>query len=307
MKIWSDKEKPKAYGFVGLDEDQPNKLPYEPIEVAISDDGKNWLSMFDDDDLTGVYLVDSPAVANPTITMTTSTFGLNDGTNVISQRYGERDVELTFHYQRARDLADSRLALAELQRFFSSRAPKWYAFSDYGIRMYRCVPKEWSISSISPHGFIAKLTLTDVIGLSRSIGNVCDSDEIKGFGNNERPAKLQYSFTGNSFTVTNIGDVAIDPERRGHPLNIRFEGSANKDTEIEIKNETNTTSFKILKHSNGWSGEILLNGVNPYLNGKPDGINTNHGCISLDAGDNKFSVTGFNGSISFEFPVWWLS
>ncbi|CAJ1187789.1 hypothetical protein [Companilactobacillus paralimentarius] len=48
--------------------------------------------------------------------------------------------------------------------------------------------------------------------------------------------------------------------------------------------------------------ELILDGVDPYLNGQPDGINSNHGTISLAKGDNEFEISGLtNSDIAFEF------
>ena len=81
-----------------------------------------------------------------------------------------------------------------------------------------------------------------------------------------------------------------------------LEGSASGD--MTIRNATTATS---ITRKGAWSGKWVLDGVNPFLNDKNDGINTDHGIITLQIGDNKFEVSGFEGELKFDYPVWWLS
>ena len=56
-----------------------------------------------------------------------------------------------------------------------------------------------------------------------------------------------------------------------------------------------------------FNGTFVLNGVNPELDGTGCLLDTDCGIITLQIGKNDFEVENFTGTISFDFPMWWLS
>lgn len=81
-----------------------------------------------------------------------------------------------------------------------------------------------------------------------------------------------------------------------------LEGSSNGNMKI-----TNTTTGDSISRTNGWSGKWELDEVNPMLNGNHDGINTDHGIITLQIGANNFVIQNFSGKVTVDFPFWWKS
>ncbi len=292
------KDKPHAYGVHKPSDPSSyaNELPYEPIEFAISKDGKSWVSDFDVPDLDGVYCYDAPTVVPATQTDNLTKIGIHDGQQLISSTYEQREMTMSCHVS-GTDEADAQLAFDALQRFLVSREGYWIAFSNWPQRMY-FVKAKLAIPTWTGNDWTVAITLTDLIGLSRSIGTTID--HVQGFGNNE-PFAADYSFSNSSFTVKNLSDVLIDPERRGHPFKMTLSGSGNNTI------VTNKSTGDSITRKGTWFGKFELDGVNPYLNGNHDGINTDHGIITLQIGDNQFEVSNFNGSIQFDFPMWWLS
>ena len=287
------KDKPHAYGF-----NETNMPPFTPIEISISPDGSKWVSMFDQPDLEKIY-VHSHDVANATLTDTYQKIGINDGQSLISSSYEQRDIKMSVLFW-GMNANDMKLAYDALQRFFISREAYWICFSDWPQRMYYVKAKQITPSYVGDRGYYCDVTFTDQIGLSRSVGTT--TDFVVGFGNIQPVDRPNYVFSTSKFTVVNMSDVLVDPEKRGHSFKMTLKGSSSSDMTI-----TNSTTNLSITRKGGWSGEWCLNGTNPELNGQPDGINTDHGIITLQKGNNDFIVTGFSGTITFDFPLWWLS
>ena len=150
-----------------------------------------------------------------------------------------------------------------------------------------------------------EVTFTDLMGLSRSIGTSLSSTEDMWGVNDNIPNNgdyPSYSFSSNSFSVYNLSDVLIDPERRGHPFKMTCKGSSGGNFKVTNK----TTGDEIYKKS-AFNGTFVLNGVNPELDGTGCLLDTDCGIITLQIGKNDFEVENFTGTISFDFPMWWLS
>ena len=305
IKVFSNRtDKPKQYGFVSIDEaPDKNTVGYHPVEIAVSDNATDWVSIYDHPDLEGVHVVDTPAISASSQSDTSQKLGINDGKSLVSSSFDQREIKMTLRFD-SRDGSDSRLAYDALQRFLVTREPYWICFADFPERMYYVKVTGVDNTTFNDWGFLVEYTLTDQLGLSRSIGTTGNPDNyLLGFGNNELlTTPPQYSFRGTAFTLYNPSDIVIDPERRGHPFKMILEGSASGD--MIIRNTTTATS---ITRKGAWSGKWVLDGVNPFLNDKNDGINTDHGIITLQIGDNKFEVSGFDGGLKFDYPVWWLS
>lgn len=302
MQVFSTrKDKPHIYPFLRPSDDWAKYVDFEPIEFSISPDGRSWSSIYDQPNLKGVlcYTHTPAPVAQED---TTEKIGLKNGQEFHSSSYSTRDITMGIHF-RGLNEADAYLAFDELQKFLDSRDPYWICWSDIPTRMYKVRAKFATPTFIGDPNWNCQIALTDLNGLSRSVGTTADFDNsnmIEGFGNNQPVDRPTYTFTSSEFTVQNLSEIMIDPERRGTPLTIKLEGKANGDMTIQ-----NTTTGDSITRHGGWSGTWSLVDVNPMLNGTNDGINTDHGIITLAKGSNNIKVSGFSGKATFDFPLWW--
>lgn len=297
-------DKPHAYGFTDLSKGTDiNGVGFNPIEISISADGKNWHSIYDIPDLDHVLIADSPYVAEATQTDNYQKIGINDGQALLSTSYAQRDIKMIVVFE-GLNREDVELAYDALQRFLVSRDPYWICFDNWPQRMYYVKAKSIAQTALTDMGFTSEVTFTDQIGLSRSVGTTAEwsTNAVIGFGNNQPIEMPQYSFTNNSFTVKNLSDVLIDPERRGHDFKLTLSGQSGGKMKV-----TNKTTNESISREKGFTGTWVLNGVNPELDGKGDLLNTDMGVISLQVGNNDFQIDNFSGTISFDFPMWWLS
>ncbi|PMD70253.1 hypothetical protein CBP76_07105 [Companilactobacillus nuruki] len=112
---------------------------------------------------------------------------------------------------------------------------------------------------------------------------------------------LNYTQHEGSFKIFNPSDFDIQPYEQNHELNIRLKGNGNP----TLINKDTGYSFSYNKQLIE-SDTLILKGVHPFLNGNPCEIDTNHGSIILQKGWNNFSLTGFTGTASFDFPFIYL-
>lgn len=289
---------PHAYRFG----EYRNPLAFDPIEFAISNDGHNWTSAFDVPELTGVYCyrAPDPQPANPTDTY--KKVGIADGQQLMSTSYDTRELKMQIACINAEDESDGFLGFNALQRFLVSRTPYWICFANWPGRMYY-VKAKLATPTYYGDNWTCEVTFTDLFGLSRSIGTTGDwGEHIYAQGNNELQDNPGYTFTTNQFTVHNLSDVLIDPERRGHPFKLTLDGTSNGNLKI-----TNRTTGDVLSRQQGFSGQFVMDGINPTLNGKGDFLQTNAGILTLQIGANDFVIENFSGTVKFDFAMWWLS
>lgn len=287
------KIKPHHYGYGDMD-----NPAFDPVEFSISRDGINWVSEFDNPELKGAYCYKAPDVqpANPVDNL--QKVALMDGSRLLSTSYGTRELKMEMIFI-GMDEGDAMLAYDALQRFLISRDPYWICFANWPQRMYYVRAKLAAPTFTSEKAWTCEVTFTDLIGLSRSVGTT--QEPVLGFGNNLE-AQPRYSFNSNSFTLVNTSDVLIDPERRGHPFKMTLQGSSSGKMKV-----TNTTTSTSIYKESGFNGSFVLNGVEPSYNGKNCSIDTDCGIITLQIGENHFQVDNFNGTITFDYPEWWLS
>lgn len=297
-------DKPHHYRFMSMEKgSDPNSVGFNPIEIAISDDAKKWVSIYDVPDLDHVLIADSPYVAEAKQTNEYQKIGINDGQSLISTSYDQRELKMLVVFD-GLNRADVVLAFDALQRFLISRDPYWICFDNWPQRMYYVKVSEISQTHLTDNGYAVEVTFTDQIGLSRSVGTTAEwsTNTVIGFGNNQPVEVPQYNFTNNNFIVKNLSDVLIDPERRGHDFKLIMKGQSGGNMKV-----TNKTTGDSISRKDGFNGTWVLDGVNPELNGNGDLLNTDMGVISLQVGDNEFQIDNFSGTTSFDFPQWWLS
>lgn len=304
IQVFSNKtDKPRHYGFAGIDATpEANTYGFDPFEFAISNDGKHWISNYDVPDLDGILCVDTPFVATAKQTNEYHKIGISDGQYLLSSNYDQRELKMTLVLTNAVDQGDVELGFDAVQKFMVQREPYWICFENWPQRMYYVKVTEIDQTHLTDSGFYIEVTLQDQIGLSSSVGATANSDYVKGFGNNELNDGDAFSFTTDKFSVNNHSAVMIDPERRGHPFKLIAKGSSGGNFKI-----TNVTTGDVVSREKAFSGEWVLDGVNPLLDGKGDLLNTNHGIITLEIGNNDFQVENFSGTITFDYPMWWLS
>lgn len=294
-------DKPHAYGYGDL-----HSPAFTPIEYAISKDGINWISSFDDPNLDGAYCYKAPDVqpANPTDNL--QKIGLMDGSRLLSTSYSTRELKMEIFFEGI-DEGDAELAYDALQRFLISRDPYWICFANWPQRMYYVKAKLAAPTFAGDRHWTCEVTFTDLIGLSRSVGTT--QDPVMGFGNNLK-AKSQYTFNTNSFAIINHSDVMIDPERRGHPFKLTLQGSSSGNMKITNKTTGDIFTRNLTYTKDGttaFNGTYVIDGVRPTLNGKSDDYYTNKGVITLQIGKNDFQIDNFSGTVTFDYPDWWLS
>lgn len=303
IQVMSPKiDKPHAYRFNETD----NWLMFDPYEISRSDDGQTWHSYYDDTEMSDIYCygVDI-GKANPVDTL--RTFQGTDGQTIDSTRYETRAI--TAHFvAKTTDLLDSELVAMVVQRFFASRAAYWVAFGgSFGEPFKRWLVKAGQVSVVSESEswILVDVPLTNLNGYARSIVNsvefATNIGGYGGFGMNLPSSGLSYSSSASSFNIYNPSDIKVDPLRQHHDMTITFTGTGTP----TIKNTTNNTEFAFTKALT--SGDKLeLIRVNPYLNGTQSGVNSDHGWIELEPGNNAITMSGFSGTVQFDFPFYFL-
>lgn len=314
IQVFSQRnDKPTRYPFLKPGElgvGSNKYLSFDPIEYSISKDGISWTSSFDDLDLDGAYCYKAPDVqpANPTDNI--QKVGLMDGSRLLSTSYSTRELKMEILFEGS-DESDAELAYDALQRFLISRDPYWICFANWPQRMYYVKAKLAAPVFSNDRQWTCEVTLTDLIGLSRSVGTT--QDPVLGFGNNLN-AEPQYTFTSNVFSIINHSDVMIDPERRGHPFKLTLQGQSSGNMKITNKTTGDVFTRKGVQGNDGsllkgsdFNGTYVIDGVRPMLNGNPDDMYTDRGVIRLQIGENDFQIDNFNGTVTFDYPDWWLS
>lgn len=302
-------DKPKQYGY---GEFGP---VYTPVEYATSTDGVNWTSCYDVANLKDVFCYYAPDVPPAKRTDNTKKIGFQDGSRLMSTTYDSRQLSIKLQHS-GKSETDAMLAFESAQRFFVAREPYWITFANWQNRMYYGTATMSAPTYSNEKDWTCEVTFTDLMGLSRSIGTSLSSTEDMWGVNDNIPNNGDYpSFSFNingsgSFSVYNFSDVMIDPERRGHPFKMTCKGQGG--TNMTVTNQTTNT---ILEKETAFDGTFVLDGVNPLLNGEGclldiyqgDTSSAYYGIITLQIGKNDFKVENFSGTISFDFPMWWLS
>lgn len=290
--------KPHAYGFSN-GHDNPSRLPLEPIEVAISADGIDWKSYYDDENLFGVHMYDwDPAITNPVDNW--QKMNTRDGQNRTSGSFDSRDITTTWMID-GDNKPEFSMLLAELQNFFMSRNGFWIVFGDEPTFKYRVVTKPIAPTYFNEKQGTLVITFNNYTGMRESVGTSLEIfDKTKNFfsyGMGIPNKDISFESTEEKFSIYNPSSVDIDPLGQNHYLKIHIKGSGSPTL-------TNKTTGEVFTYNRVLSAndELILDGVDPYLNGQPDGINSNHGIISLAKGDNEFEISGLsNSDVAFEF------
>ncbi|AYE38401.1 phage tail family protein [Companilactobacillus zhachilii] len=301
-KVFKDESlenpKPHAYGFSN-GHDNPSRLPYDPVEVAISTDGINWKSYYDVEDLFGVhcYDYDSP-MTNPVDNW--QKINTRDGQTRTSGSFDSRDIQSTWMID-ATNESEFLMLIEELQNFFMIRGGFWIVFSREPTYKYRVVTKPIVPTYFNEKAGTFQITFNNYTGVRESVGTSLEIfDKNKNFfsyGMGMPNKDISFESKEKKFSIYNPSSFAIDPLAQHHYLKIHIRGSGSP----TLTNNTTGESFtynRVLTSSD----ELILDGVNPMINGTNDGINSDHGTISLAKGNNEFEISGLsNSDVSFEF------
>lgn len=288
--------KPHAYRFNETD----NMLAFNPIEMSISTDGQEWQSYYDNRDLAGVYLYgwELPNT-NPVDTFQKS--NSVDGQLLMESSFDSRDITTQWVIYSA-DEDDQKLAYQALQRWFMRRGPIWVCFANQPGYKFEVRPKPFTPTYNSDRGMTVTIVLNNFTGMRES---VVDSTELKEFNLNAwqygmglpNGDDVDYTFSTESFKVYNPSDVSIEPLLQRHQLTIKIIGAGAP----MITNNTTGDSFSYSADISGHTFE--LRGVDPYLDDQNDGVNSDHGVITLAKGWNDITIAGCTVSeVDFAFP-----
>lgn len=284
----------------------PNEVDYPTVEFSISPDGINWTSAYDVKNMENVHCYSSPNVPVAKKTNQTKKIGFQDGERIVSTSFDSRELKFKLVYKGVSQ-TNAMLAFEAAQRFLVSREAYWITFADWLGRMYYGTAVMGD-PEFSVNDWTCEVTFTDLMGLSRSIGTSLSPIEDEWGINNNIPNNGDYppyTFNTNKFTVFNLSDIIIDPERQGHEFKMTLEGTAEDNFQIK-----NLTTGDYVRRPEGFSGTWVLNGVNTTLNNDGDLLNvagTHGGVITLAIGKNEFQIDNFIGKVTFDFPFWWLS
>lgn len=291
--------KPHAYGFSN-GHDNVSRLALDPIEVAISEDGVDWLSYYDYSGLQDTYCYDwDSAMTNPIEQF--QKINTQDGQYMTSSSFDSRDISTTWYID-GKSEAEMLMSLRRLQSFFMSRNGLWVVFGNEPSYKYRVKTRVFTPTYGSERSCSVNIVFNNYTGVRESVAKTTELYDMdkefisRGMGI-PRDRRVPWEFNTNTFTVYNPSDVDIDPLAQKHYLKIHIRGSGNLTL-------TNKTTGEVFTYSRPLKDgdELIIDGVDPILNGRPDGINSNHGIISLKKGDNEFAISGLtNIDITFEF------
>lgn len=292
------KPKPHQYSFSN-GHDNPSLLPLDPIEIAISTDGINWKSYYDDQDLFGVHCYDyDPAMTNPIDNM--SKVNTRDGQFRTSGSFDSRDITTTWIIDGDNE-PEFLMLIQELQDFFMIRDGFWIVFGREPTFKYRVVTKPISPTYFNEKQGSFQIVFNNYTGMRESVGTSLEIfDKNKNFfsyGMGIPNKDISFESKEKKFSIYNPSSIAIDPLIQRHSLKIHIRGSGSP----TLTNSTTGESFTYNRVL-GAGDELILDGVDPYINGKNDGINSDHGTITLAKGNNEFTISGLsNSDVSFEF------
>lgn len=294
MQVFSERtDKPHAYLFG----EYTNPLGFDPIELALSEDRQTWQSIFDNQNLSNVYLTDFDWLP-PVIADTYRTTGTRDGQQLANSRLDQRDLVLQF-VGYCRDRVDQKLVLQALSNFLIRRHNYWITFDNSGGRMYHVREKSITAEYHGEKMMTITVTLNNFTGVAQSIMPSINISEMPNIGLGLPTDAVNYVFSTSEFDVNNIGELPVDPLVQGDYLDITLTGTGSP----TIANTT--TGDAITCKSPLTTGDTFnLIGVNPQINGKAAGVNTDNGIIRLASGNNHFKITGcqdLNCTVSFYF------
>lgn len=217
--------------------------------------------------------------------------------------FGSRTATANFYLEVA-DEVDYETRCHELwNRFFRRGLVRVRQSNDIAICFYG-IPKPFEITHISylDKTFSIEFDIPSAYrySVARSTDfpvNIESTEDLISNNMNLPSTQLKFTCAAGDFKIFNPSDFAIQPYEQNHELNIIFKGSGMP----YLTNNDTGDVFNYQKSLTG-SDSLILKGVHPFLNGDPCEIDTNHGSINLIRGYNNFNLSGFAGTVTFDFP-----
>jgi predicted phage tail component-like protein len=243
-------------------------------------------------------------IPSPSVEHTTSTVEGRSGDVFLNTRFSGRTISVELLYI-ARDIYDYYLLRDELNGLFARNEAFYIIFKTEPY-------KRWKVRlaqgfSMEPSGnmrsftieFVCENIFAESVGTSLDLQNQKEWDiGLWGWGMGlDWDKEYQYEFNDNSFTVENIGNVAIDPCE--HELEIIVKGEFSDGVTI-----TNQTTGDVYKYNEPLSStdNLALSGIRTLKNGTSDFKSTNKKLLTLAPGENSITVEGGTlTSIAFNF------
>lgn len=169
--------------------------------------------------------------------------------------------------------------------------PKPFSYTDIGF-----YDKTFSVEFDIPSAYMFSVVRSTQFPIDPN-----DSDNLISNNLNLSTTDLNYSKLSGDFKIYNPSDFDIQPYEQDHEFNIIFNGSGTP----SITNKTTNDTFSMTSSISS-TDSLILKGVHPFLNGNACEINTNHGHVNLKKGWNDFSLTGLDGTVTFDFPFIYL-
>lgn len=254
------------------------------------------------------YLGLDDASSSPQFTNQYQDTAGTDGSPFVGQTFAKRTFSEKFWLSFG-GYEDLVLAKHELYRLFGSRKLVRVRTDTSPGKVYFGIPTPFDIAPMTPGSNNANFSIPfDVpngyrYSLYRSDSLPSTTDGWQ-FGMNLPDQLPSYHFTSTSFEVYNASDIAIDSYYQRHDLRVTCKFNGNS---LKLTNTTNGSAWTYSKSNDG-SHQIVLDGINTYLDGNLANVNTDYGTISLDPGWNSFTATGASSvDVTFSFPFIYLS
>lgn len=279
--------------------------PYIKLKIGSSDE----FSLTDK--IGGLrYLGQDTASSSPQFTNTYQDLSGVDGSFFVAQSFAKRSIAEKFwlHFNSYQDFI---LAKQELYHIFGTRQPVRVRTDTYPLIVYYGYVTAFDIAPLANGSHDANFSITFDVpdGYRYSLyasDELADAHKDDGweFGMNLPENVLPaYKVSGNSFRIYNASDIAVDPYYQKHTLKITMSYSGSSMT---LTNTTNGTSWSYKQSTNG--KQLVLDGLNAYLDSTNANANSDYGSIRLEPGWNDFTVDGAGGfNATFSFPFIYIS
>ncbi|RHW46079.1 hypothetical protein DS832_06940 [Bombilactobacillus bombi] len=260
-------------------------------------------------DYNGLHFLDL-TLASP---QTQPNFVSYSGTDGSQQRgpilFGARTATANFFLETDDEVSFTAKAHDIWQKFYSRTLMRLRQSISPGICVYTVAKgfdfthlsyfdKSFSIQFDMPSGYRYSVLRSTDFPLDVKDNNQDGID----IGMNLPMEELKYTHSNGEFKIFNPSDFDIQPYEQHHDLNIIFKGTGSPTLENNDTGDIFSYNKTLIS-----SDSLVLNGVHPMLNGNPCEIDTNHGDIQLVRKSwNHFSLTGFSGTVTFDFPFLYL-
>lgn len=274
---------------------------YRTNTLLIKQNNQNELAI---QDYRGLHFLDLNISSPQTKSNLISNFGIDGQVQNGPILYGSRTATANF-YLETNDVSEFENVTHEIYNKFFSRGLMRVRQSDDIARCFYGIPKPFEFSHVgvldstfSIEFDIPSAYLYSVIRSSQFPINANDAEDLINTNLNLPGTDLKYESSPGDFSIYNPSDFEIEPYEQNHELNITFRNGTGSP---QLVNNETVETFRYQGNMQK-SDVLVLKGVHPFLNDSACEIDTNHGSIDLLKGKNNFSLTGYTGTVSFDFP-----